>query len=128
MNGPAKNLIYVIASTIIGLVLFRAALALFGTFLPTEIFALRSAGAAFIVIFGSPVVVLPIITYLVIRTEQRANLQPVTRGQWYELIEKGRALAAEKYLGIAIDDFEEFDPVHTAALNAAISEIRQRSK
>lgn len=51
-----------------------------------------------------------------------------TKEQWAQLADAAKALAAWNYLGISPDDFDEYDPNHTAARNMAMQEIRERAQ
>lgn len=55
-------------------------------------------------------------------TQQKALPTPT----FEQVTEAATILAAQNYLGISPEEFDEFDPKHAAARNMAISEIRDR--
>ncbi len=59
--------------------------------------------------------------------QQLATQQQVLPTPTFEQVtEAATILAAQNYLGISPEEFDEFDPKHAAARNMAISEIRDR--
>jgi|GEM_PF-5886530 len=47
---------------------------------------------------------------------------------WEQYLEASKQLAAREYLGINPDDFDEFDPRHSAARTMAMQEIRDKAQ
>jgi hypothetical protein len=59
---------------------------------------------------------------------QASQPQTMSRESWGQLTEMGKVLAAKNYLGIKPEEFDEFDPKHVSAQNAAIAELRERAQ
>jgi hypothetical protein len=56
--------------------------------------------------------------------QQVTALPPVS---WDQVMEAGKVLAARNYLNINPDEFDAYDPKHTAAQAMAVNEIRERA-
>ena len=64
-----------------------------------------------------------------IEAEMRPQPQqpPVQQATWAQLAEAAKVLAAQHYLGIRPEEFDEFNPQHVAARYTAMQDIRDRA-